>query len=70
MSRVAYVKTTDRRQGVKASIGALQSDSVKGKGVLIKPNFNTADVCPGSTHNGNVSSVRRAPHAARTLIPG
>jgi uncharacterized protein (DUF362 family) len=57
MSRVALVKTTDRRHGVKASIGALQIDSIKGKDVLIKPNFNTADACPGSTHNDTLLAL-------------
>jgi uncharacterized protein (DUF362 family) len=57
MSRVALVKTTDRKYGVKASIGALQVNSVKGKDVLIKPNFNTADPCPGSTHNDTLVAL-------------
>jgi uncharacterized protein (DUF362 family) len=50
-SRVALVKTSDRRHGVKASLKALGINPVKGKEVLIKPNFNTADPFPGSTHN-------------------
>ena len=57
MSRVALVKTTDRKHGVKASIGALQVNSVKGKDVFIKPNFNTADPCPGSTHNDTLVAL-------------
>jgi uncharacterized protein (DUF362 family) len=51
LSRVALVKTEDRKYGVKASLNALQTNPVKGKDVLIKPNFNTADPFPGSTHN-------------------
>lgn len=50
MNRVAFVRTSDRKQGVKGALGALGINPVKGKEVLIKPNFNTADVCPGSTH--------------------
>jgi uncharacterized protein (DUF362 family) len=48
---VALVKADDHRQGVKASLKALGANPVKNKDVLIKPNFNTADVYPGSTHN-------------------
>ncbi|MGO9022397.1 MAG: DUF362 domain-containing protein [Syntrophobacteraceae bacterium] len=51
MNRVAFVKTADRSRGVAASIAGLGINPVKGKDVLIKPNFNTADPCPGSTHN-------------------
>ncbi|MFZ0932233.1 MAG: DUF362 domain-containing protein [Syntrophobacteraceae bacterium] len=51
MNRVAFVKTADRSRGVTASIAGLGINPVKGKDVLIKPNFNTADPCPGSTHN-------------------
>jgi uncharacterized protein (DUF362 family) len=57
MSRVAFVKTTDRKLGVKASIEGLGVDPVKGKDVLIKPNFNTADLCPGSTHNDTLLAL-------------
>lgn len=44
---VTLVKTDDRNHGVKASLGALKINSVKGKDVLIKPNFNIADLTPG-----------------------
>lgn len=51
MSDVAFVQTRDRREGVKASIRTLGMNPVKGKDVVIKPNFNTADTVPGSTDN-------------------
>jgi len=51
MSRVALVKTDNRKKGVKTSLKVLNINPVKGKNVLIKPNFNTADITPGSTHN-------------------
>ncbi len=50
-SPVALAKTDDRREGVKASLKGLRINPVKNKDVLIKPNFNTADAFPGSTHN-------------------
>ncbi len=56
-SRVALVKTDDRRKGVKASLRALKINPVKGKNVLIKPNFNTADITPGSTHNDTLVAL-------------
>ncbi|MGA2735388.1 MAG: DUF362 domain-containing protein [Syntrophobacteraceae bacterium] len=57
MNRVAFVKTADRPRGVTASIAGLGINPVKGKDVLIKPNFNTADPCPGSTHNDTLTAL-------------
>jgi uncharacterized protein (DUF362 family) len=57
MSRVILVKTDNRKHGVKASMKALKMNPIKGKDVLIKPNFNTADVTPGSTHNDTLIAL-------------
>lgn len=57
MSKVAFVKTEDRRIGVKSSISTLGLNPVKNKDVLIKPNFNTADPTPGSTHNDTLMAL-------------
>ena len=51
MNRVVLLKTDNRRDGVKKSLDALGMNPCRGKNVLIKPNFNTADHTPGSTHN-------------------
>ena len=59
MTQVALTATTDRRQGVEKSLDALNINPVKGKQVLIKPNFNTADPAPGSTHNDTLVSLVR-----------
>ena len=56
-SRVALVKTEDRKYGVEASLNALKINPAKGKDVLIKPNFNTADATPGSTHNDTLVAL-------------
>ena len=56
-SRVAFVKTDDRKRGVQASLSGLQINPVKGQDVLIKPNFNTADDTPGSTHNDTLVAL-------------
>lgn len=57
MSRVVMAKTGDRKSGVQASISGLKVNPVRGKDVLIKPNFNTADPAPGSTHNDTLMAV-------------
>ena len=56
-SKVAFVETDDRVRGVRASIDALEINPVRGKDVLLKPNFNTADKTPGSTHNDTLSAL-------------
>lgn len=50
-TKVSLVKTSDRESGIKKAIELLAVNPVKGKDVLLKPNFNTADPFPGSTHN-------------------
>lgn len=57
LSRVALLKTDDRREGTKTSLRGLHINPVKGKEVLIKPNFNTADLTPGSTHNDTLAAL-------------
>jgi uncharacterized protein (DUF362 family) len=57
MSKVTFMKTGDREKGVKAMLQGLDSNPVRGKDVLIKPNFNTADPTPGSTHNDTLISL-------------
>lgn len=56
-SRVALLKTEDRKTGVRGCLRALQINPVKGKDVLVKPNFNTADRYPGSTHNETLAAL-------------
>jgi uncharacterized protein (DUF362 family) len=56
-SRVALLETDDRKSGVISSIKALGINPVKNKDVLIKPNFNTADKVPGSTHNDTLTAL-------------
>lgn len=56
-SKVALVGTEDRKVGVVSSIQALGINPVKNKDVLIKPNFNTADDTPGSTHNDTLAAL-------------
>ena len=57
MAKAGIIQTTDRKEGVRESITALDFNPVKNKDVLIKPNFNTADPTPGSTHNDTLMAI-------------
>jgi uncharacterized protein (DUF362 family) len=71
-SRVAIVKTSDRKRGVTDVLKLLDLKAVKGKKVVIKPNFNSADETPGSTHNDTLSQLINELHAlnARSITLG
>ncbi len=56
-TKVAVVRTEDRRQGVREVLRLLEFPSPKGRPVLLKPNFNTADPAPGSTHNDTLREL-------------
>jgi len=56
-NKVVFFQTEDRKQGVKTILKSLKGNPIKGKKVLIKPNFNTADPTPGSTHNDVLVSM-------------
>jgi uncharacterized protein (DUF362 family) len=59
MTRVAFVKTQDRVAGVNKALDLLEIHSMEGKDLFLKPNFNSADVTPGSTHNDVLSALVR-----------
>ncbi len=59
-SRVAFLGTEDRKTGVALTLKTLGINPVKNKDVLIKPNFNTADLAPGSTHNDTLVALVEA----------
>ncbi len=50
MTQVSFVMTSDRSQGVQKAIDLLGINPVDGKSVFLKPNFNSSDPAPGSTH--------------------
>ncbi len=62
MTKVALVSTKDRGEGVRKAIDLLGVKSFRGKSVVLKPNFNTADPAPGSTHNDTLRSLILALH--------
>jgi uncharacterized protein (DUF362 family) len=56
-TKVSLVNTSDRESGIKKAIELLGINPVKGKNVLLKPNFNTADHFPGSTNNDTLTNL-------------
>lgn len=58
-SKTALIKTSDRTGDVRKAIDLLGINPVKGRRVLLKPNFNTADAYPGSTHNDTLINLIR-----------
>jgi uncharacterized protein (DUF362 family) len=58
-AHVAFVKTTDRASGIKRAIDLLDLDKFRGKDLFIKPNFNSSDPTPGSTHEETLAAILR-----------
>jgi uncharacterized protein (DUF362 family) len=56
-TKVTLVRTRDRTAGIKKALGLLGPPLPKGKSVFIKPNFNTSDPFPASTHNDTLSTL-------------
>lgn len=54
---VVLIRTDERRKGVQEALKTLNFASPKAKKVFIKPNFNTADPTPGSTHNDTLEQL-------------
>jgi uncharacterized protein (DUF362 family) len=71
-ARIAVVHTTDRRRGVTEALKLLDVRSVAGRRVVLKPNFNSADEAPGSTHNDTLSQLVTELHerGARSITLG
>jgi uncharacterized protein (DUF362 family) len=58
-TQVAFVKTTDRVTGVARAIDLLGLEQFRGKDLFVKPNFNSADATPGSTHTDTLVALLR-----------
>ncbi|MCB0018151.1 MAG: DUF362 domain-containing protein [Anaerolineales bacterium] len=50
MGTVALVRTLDRAYGVQRAVRLLGVNPLRGNRVLLKPNYNSADPAPSSTH--------------------
>ena len=59
MTRVAFVKTRDRLTGVQQALELLGAGPFPGKHLFLKPNYNTADPSPGSTHSDTLTALVR-----------
>jgi len=57
IGRVALVRTGDRAEGVRRALDLLGINPVEDKSVFLKPNFNSADPAPGSTHNDTLRAL-------------
>jgi len=56
-TRLSLIKTRDRSTGIGRAIDLLATNPIRGKDVLLKPNFNTADPFPASTHNDTLTHL-------------
>jgi uncharacterized protein (DUF362 family) len=56
-TKVSLIRTADRASGIQRAVDLLGINPAKGKDVLLKPNFNTADPFPGSTHNDTLTHL-------------
>ncbi|QSX08542.1 DUF362 domain-containing protein [Alkalibacter rhizosphaerae] len=54
---VYIIATTDRREGVKRCFQYLGELPYAEKKIFLKPNYNTADPTPGSTHNETLEQI-------------
>lgn len=72
VSKVALVKTSERVSGVHEVMNILGFRSMKGKNIVLKPNFNTSDDFPGSTHNDTLSQLIKEMHerGAKEIVLG
>ena len=71
-SKVALVRTSDRKRGVTDVLKLMDLRGVSGKRVVLKPNFNSADQTPASTHNDTLSQLvlELHEHGARSITLG
>lgn len=72
ISPVVLVRNPDRRAGVTQALRMLDLGAVAGRRVVVKPNFNTADPAPGSTHNDTLAQLVTELHelGARSITLG
>jgi uncharacterized protein (DUF362 family) len=57
VGRVALIRTDDRAQGVQRALDLLGINPVEAKTVFLKPNYNSADPSPGSTHAATLRAL-------------
>lgn len=55
--KVVLIKTSQHRDGVLRALRLFGMPDVRGKSVVIKPNFNSADLFPASTHDETLRTL-------------
>jgi len=60
IGRVALVRTEDRSTGIQQAINLLEHNPLRSKQLFLKPNFNSADPYPGSTHIDTLAELVRS----------
>jgi len=70
--RVALVATSDRKRGVTELFSLLDPRGIDGRRVVLKPNFNSSDEAPASTHNDTLKQLVAELHerGARSITLG
>ena len=56
-TRVVVVKTEEQRGGVTRALRLLGGGGLSRRHVVVKPNFNSADPFPGSTHPDTLGAL-------------
>ena len=56
-SKVVVAFDSDRASGTKKVVATLGMPNLASKSVFVKPNFNTADPAPGSTHTDTLRTM-------------
>ncbi len=56
-TKIAFIKTNDRTKGIAQAIDLLQLPKFAKRDLFIKPNFNSADKTPGSTHIDTLKAI-------------
>jgi uncharacterized protein (DUF362 family) len=59
LTKVALVKTENRADGIHQALNLLGFNGIRGDKVLLKPNLNSADISPGSTHPDTLEAIIR-----------
>ena len=63
-SKVYLVSTEDRKTAAQRCLKYIGLPDYTGRQVYVKPNFNTADPAPGSTHNDTLDALLAAVRAS------
>jgi uncharacterized protein (DUF362 family) len=56
-AKIALIKSDHRKEAINTILTMVNFESPQGRDIFIKPNFNTADLFPGSTHNDTLEQI-------------